>query len=229
MLPDYTVLTTTDLFRGIPADQLAALVEFLRPSARTYSKGDTLLLAGDEQSEIGVVVSGCLRAEKHTPAGTSFPLSQLGPGAIFGEILSAGHVKSPVTITALKDSRVLFLPYRSIITPPGDPPPGHARLVQNLAAGISEKYFALDKRLDMLLLKSLRAKLCAYLLEQSRLAGAVTFSVPFGRAALAAYLNCDRSALCRELSRMQAEGLVEVYRNSFKLLDPAAIQGQARR
>ena len=37
---------------------------------------------------------------------------------------------------------------------------------------------------------------------------------------LAAYLNCDRSALSRELSRMQEEGLIELFRGSFKLPDP---------
>ena len=36
---------------------------------------------------------------------------------------------------------------------------------------------------------------------------------------LAEYLNCDRSALSRELSRMQHDGLIETWRSSFKLLD----------
>ena len=39
------------------------------------------------------------------------------------------------------------------------------------------------------------------------------------RAGLAEYLNCDRSALSRELSRMQHDGLIETWRSSFKLLD----------
>lgn len=229
MPTDLELLSATYLFKGIPSPQLPALIDFLSPAARSCLRGQTVLLVGDEQSEIGVVVSGRLRAEKFTPAGTSFTLSHFGPGDVFGDVLSAGHVKSPVTITAVKDSRILFLPYRNLITPQGEPPAGHAKLVQNLAAGISEKYFALDKRLDLLLLKSLRAKLCAYLLNECRQAGASTFSVPFGRAAMAAYLNCDRSALSRELSRMQSEGLLEVYQNSFKLLDLPAITSQARR
>ena len=41
---------------------------------------------------------------------------------------------------------------------------------------------------------------------------------------LAAYLNCDRSALSRELSRMQREGLLDPYRSSFKLLQPDALR-----
>ena len=40
------------------------------------------------------------------------------------------------------------------------------------------------------------------------------------RAELAAYLNCDRSALSRELGRMQEDGLIELFRSTFKLPDP---------
>ena len=53
--------------------------------------------------------------------------------------------------------------------------------------------------------------------------GADTFSIPLSRAGLAEYLNCERSALCREISRMRAEGLIETYKNSFKILDRAAL------
>ena len=229
MPSDCEILSTTYLFHDIPPAQLPALAEFLRPISRHFPKGGTVLLAGDERSEIGIVASGSLQAEKHTPAGTSFVMAHLGPGDVFGDVLGGGRVKSPVTITAAEDCRVLFLPYHALITPQGTPPPGHSKLVQNLAAGISEKYFALDRRLDLLLLKSLRAKLCAYLLDQAKQNGAFTFSVPFGRAGMASYLNCDRSALSRELSRMQGEGLLEVYQNSFKLLAPEALKNQARR
>lgn len=48
------------------------------------------------------------------------------------------------------------------------------------------------------------------------------------RAGLAEYLNCDRSALSRELSRMQKDGLLETYRGSFKLLDKEGLRAQCQ-
>ena len=41
---------------------------------------------------------------------------------------------------------------------------------------------------------------------------------------LADYLNCDRSALSRELSLMQKDGLLDTFKSSFKLLDPDALK-----
>ena len=41
---------------------------------------------------------------------------------------------------------------------------------------------------------------------------------PYTRAGLAAYLGCDRSALCRELSRMRRDGILQIDGRVFRLL-----------
>ena len=74
--------------------------------------------------------------------------------------------------------------------------------------------------MELICCKSLRGRICMWLLEQREACGADTFSTPMNRTELAAYLHCDRSALSRELSRMQEEGLIELFRGSFKLPDP---------
>ena len=65
---------------------------------------------------------------------------------------------------------------------------------------------------------TLREKLLTFLSGWERRCGQKTFQIPFDRAALAVYLGVNRTALSRELSAMQAEGLLEFYKNSFKLL-----------
>ena len=86
------------------------------------------------------------------------------------------------------------------------------------------KYFLLSHRVDLLVMKTLRAKVCAYLLSEAEQQGSMTFTIPFSRIQLADYLNCDRSALSRELSLMQRDGLLDTYRSSFKLLEPEALR-----
>ena len=98
------------------------------------------------------------------------------------------------------------------------------RLLQNLVRTISDKYFLLSRRVDLLVMKTLRAKVCAYLLSEAEQQGSMTFTIPFSRIQLADYLNCDRSALSRELSLMQRDGLLDTYRSSFKLLEPEALR-----
>ena len=43
---------------------------------------------------------------------------------------------------------------------------------------------------------------------------------------VAAYLHCDGNAISRELSRMQEDGLIELFRSTFKLPDPERLANE---
>ena len=204
------LLQTTTLFAGLSAAELSTLLSRLGASVRSYGKGEALVLAGEPSRRVGIVLSGELEA--YRPA----------PGGVFGDVLGGSSLSSPVTVLAAAPCEVLLLPYERLLLSDGSP--AHQRVVQNLVRTISDKYFSLSRRIDLLVMKSLRAKVAAYLLSEAARAHSLTFSIPFSRIQLADYLNCDRSALSRELSTMQREGLIDTYRSSFKLLDPDALQ-----
>ena len=146
----------------------------------------------------------------------------MGPGGVFGDVLGGSSLDSPVTVVASTPCEVLLFPYEKLLQPDGSA--ARQRLLQNLVRTISDKYFLLSRRVDLLVMKTLRAKVCAYLLSEAEQQGSMTFTIPFSRIQLADYLNCDRSALSRELSLMQRDGLLDTYRSSFKLLEPEALR-----
>ena len=225
----YPLLAQTPLFRHIPPEGLARLMGCFAPAVRRYEKGDILLLAGYATGEIGILLEGEATAVKTTPDGAAVTITDLAPGSVFGDVLAGSDVKSPVTITARGGCKAVYIPCQRLLRPCAAMHPEHMQLMTNLVRTISDKYFDLDRRVDLLILKSLRSKLCAYLLEKADAAGADTFSIPLSRAGLADYLNCERSALCREISRMRREGLIETYKNSFKILDRAALAREYQR
>ncbi|HML49612.1 MAG TPA: helix-turn-helix domain-containing protein, partial [Clostridia bacterium] len=65
--------------------------------------------------------------------------------------------------------------------------------------------------------RTTRDKLLSYLSALAEEAGRNEVTPPFNRQELADYLAVDRSALSRELSRMQAEGLLRYDKNTFTL------------
>ena len=180
------------------------------------------VLAGEPSRRVGIVLSGELEAYRPAPGGVRIPIAQVEPGGVFGDVLGGSSLSSPVTVLAAAPCEVLLLPYERLLLSDGSP--AHQRVVQNLVRTISDKYFSLSRRIDLLVLKSLRAKVCAYLLSEAERAGSLTFSIPFSRIQLADYLNCDCSALSRELSQMQRDGLLDTYKSSFKLLEPAVLK-----
>ena len=216
------LLQSTSLFAGLEAEALRVLLGEVGAVLRTYSRGETLVLAGQPNRRVGVVLSGAIEAYHSAASGARLPISQMGPGGVFGDVLGGSSLSSPVTVVASAPCEVLLLPYERLLLSDGSP--AHQRVVQNLVRTISDKYFSLSHRIDLLVMKSLRAKVATYLLSEAARAHSLTFSIPFSRIQLADYLNCDRSALSRELSTMQREGLIDTYRSSFKLLEPDALQ-----
>jgi CRP-like cAMP-binding protein len=76
----------------------------------------------------------------------------------------------------------------------------------------------LHDRNDCLIKPTVREKVLTYLIKVATTQKNRTLTVPFDRSAMAEYLNVDRSALSRELSRMRKDGLIDFYKNNFRLL-----------
>ena len=216
------LLRSTSLFTGIEDDALRVLLSELGAVIRSYGKGEALVQAGMPNRRVGVVLTGCIEAYRPAPGGARVPITRMGPGGVFGDVLGGSSLDSPVTVVAASRCEVLLFPDERLLLSDGSA--AHQQALQNLVRTISDKYFLLSRRVDLLVLKSLRAKVCAYLLSEAEQQGSLTFSIPFSRIQLADYLNCDRSALSRELSLMQRDGLLDTYRSSFKLLQPDALR-----
>ena len=216
------LLQTTSLFAGLEQPALRMLLRDLCAVVRSYGRGETLVQAGHSNRRVGVVLSGTIQAYRPAPGGTHLPITHMEAGGVFGDVLGGSSLDSPVTVVAASSCEVLLFPYERLLLSDGSA--AHQQALQNLVRTISDKYFLLSRRVDLLVLKSLRAKVCAYLLSEAEQQGSLTFSIPFSRIQLADYLNCDRSALSRELSLMQRDGLLDTYRSSFKLLQPDALR-----
>ena len=203
--PYYETMRRTSLLRGMTDAELDTLMACFAPRVRRYAKGELLLMAGYETHEVGLVLEGAITASKPLADGSTVVMARMGPGGVFADVLAGGRSRSPVNVSAAEPVwHCIFL--RGTAAPCAALHSAHLKLLQNWLETISDKYFALDRRLELICCRSLRGRICMWLLEQRERCGADTFSTAMTRTELAAFLNCDRSALSRELSRMQEEG-----------------------
>ena len=142
------LLQTTTLFAGLSAAELSTLLSRLGGSVRSYGKGEALVLAGEPSRRVGIVLSGELEAYRPAPGGVRIPIAQVEPGGVFGDVLGGSSLSSPVTVLAAAPCEVLLLPYERLLLSDGSP--AHQRVVQNLVRTISDKYFSLSRRIDLL-------------------------------------------------------------------------------
>lgn len=212
----FQILQRTKLFAGLVPTQLEPLLLCMGARQAHYAKGACVIEEGDTLTEIGVVLSGTARAVKCSPEGSVILISLLAQGSEVGALLAAhSGRKSPVTVQADSALTVLFFPFEKILSRCHRACAGHDLLLRNAMALVAEKGLLLHERLHCLLQPSIRAKVLTYL---SQTAGVGRSGcIPLSRNAMAQYLNVDRSALSRELSRMQRDGLLQYHKNHFVL------------
>ena len=177
-----------------------------------------LLHAGDLTEKMGLVLEGSVTIESNDAWGNRSILSHVGPMQLFAETyaLLAGE---PLLVDAAanEDCRVLFLRADGILQLTEQAAPWARKLADNLLCITAAKNLHLAGRSFHTAPKTIRGRVMAYLNTVSLQKQSKDFDIPFDRQQLADYLNLERSALSKELGRMQREGLIETRKSHFRI------------
>ena len=211
-----SALLSCGLFFGIGSGQAEVLLKCLGGETVHCEKNAVLWSAGQQVSRCAVVLSGMVWAEAVRTDGTRTLVACHGAGGLVGDILMASPESvSPVYVIAAEPSEILLIPFSAVMGGCSKCCPAHEKLRENLVQEIARKYWAQRRRLGYLAIGSLRGRIAAFLLDRSS-GGA--FSLGMSREDMADYLCVNRSALSRELSRMKKSGLIDCYRDTFRIL-----------
>ena len=212
------VIQQVALFRGMDEAELAAALSALSAKEKTYEKDETILYAGNVSEHMGLVLEGSVTIESNDVWGNRTILSHVETGGTFAETYALlEDAPMLVDVIANERSRILFLRIGSLHRLQQDISPWRVKLIGNLLRISSQKNLHLSGRSFHTAPKSIRGRVMAYLNSVSLQKNKIDFDIPFDRQQLADYLNVERSALSRELSNMQQDGLIIVRRNHFEI------------
>ena len=197
------------LFRDISAAEVDRFIENTGAVIKRYERGSRFLKAYEANSNIGVIVEGEAQVLSEDRFGNEAISHNLERGAMLGST-SAILPKVPYTtnIEALTDVLVLWVPYRALLTAGPKLGRTHGIVMKNLLEAFCRKNLLMMEKIELLSQKTLRERLILYLLQRERRQNREKVHVP-GRVQLAKELECNRSALTREISAMRAEGMLD--------------------
>ncbi len=210
---------SSPLFQGIGADAWAQMQQYGGTRERSFAKGEVIFHIGAVVHELGIVLSGSVNIENIDLWGNKSILSHIPAGQVFAETYAYCGEPMMVDAVAAEETQVLFLNLGRLLLTPHPECSWQQVLNNNLLRISLHKNLALSERIFCTSPKTIRGRLLLYLSNQAARTGSRTFTIPFNRQALADYLSLDRSALSKELGKMRDEGLIEVEKNTFTLLD----------
>lgn len=215
----YEIIEKSPLFDGIRLEDLSAMLGCIGGRTIAIGKGQTVYHEGDPATHVGMVLKGAVRLVREDYYGNRSIVAHIGPASLFGETYACAGVPSlPISVVADEDSTVLLMDCRRITTTCSSACAFHNRIVFNLLRLVATKNLIFDQKIQVTSRRTTREKLMAYLLNQAKLQGSSSFSIPYDRQELADYLEVDRSGLSAEISKLRRDGILMSDKNHFVLL-----------
>lgn len=214
------LLEKSKLFLGVPQDEIAGLVNGNVGYLATYQKGEILIREGETWNSIDVILKGNVRVNRLFQDGSESTVHMLWETGVIGmEFLVKADYKSQFYYVA--ETEVItysfhkwhFTDYRQLGAKVS------FQMLKNLINILSHENVRQYRRLDALSARDLRGRLMVYLNYERKKKKSNEFDIPYSREGLATYLCVNRSALSRELGRMEKEGLIQTKGKHFVLID----------
>ena len=196
------------LFHDLRMEEIEHFLQVTGAALKSYGKGERPLQIYRENTQIGVVIEGRLRVFTEDRSGNEVVGHGLSRGAMLGTnsaVLPGIGCNSGVE--ALSPVLILWIPYRALLTVGTKLGRIHGLVMRNIMESLVNKNIRMLEKIELLSQKNLRERLIVYLLQQERQQGTAKVQVP-GRVQLAKELECNRSALTREISLMVEGGLL---------------------
>jgi CRP-like cAMP-binding protein len=191
---------------------------------RFLSRGEVLFVQGDACSAFFLLCSGYIKLYAGRDRRHSKIVEVIEPGETFAEAALFSGQGYPVTAEAIDDSELVavegFAFFRFVQQ--------HPHLSWKMLATLSRRAHQLVKQLEALTLLNAEQRVCAYLLEHSDSTApeCMVRHIPPRRADLAGILGLSAETLCRVLSKLKRQGLIEARDSRIVVLDHHALRAR---
>ena len=210
---DLNVLSRMPLFNDIEISFIKELLISLDCKEKTFVSKDFIWKAGSPCSQFGIVLEGSVQSlDPNRDEGQI--IQRFSKGQSFGEAIAFGKHITWVDIVAAQDCRIIFISAPKIIENKLNA--NVSTLAINLLSEISNKLSLITFKNQIISEPRIRNKFLMYLSTLPTDEKGFK-KVNFLQKDLAQYLNVNRYAFNRELSRMKEEGIIEIDGQNIRL------------
>lgn len=187
----------------------------LKYSIKAYQKNSLLFRQGDTCDALYILMTGSVKTEMITENGNLLGVEIINaPRPLAPAFIFSSNNRFPVDVTAIEDVEVLRIPKDEVIRLMNT----HPDFMQQFLKHNANRTQFLTNRLQLLSIKTIKGKIAHFLLEQADQEG-TTFKINRNQTELADFFGVARPSLARSLSEMIEDGVIEVNKKEYKLLN----------
>ncbi len=214
-------LQSFDFLRGLEEPTLVRLAE--SATWKVFAADAVVFWEGDTESNLYFLQYGSLKVLKSTPDGREQVLRFIGAGEIFNEVGVLAKKPNPVTAVALEESGIWLIPRGALEATLLAHPRVAIQIIENMA----EKIINLVTLAADLSLKTVEARFAKLLLEQAE-GDVIERRRWTNQTELASRLGTVPDVLSRVIRELTKAGLIEMDRQSIRILDRAGLSARAQ-
>ena len=213
------ILQATEFFRGIPDNIILSIVESTSCYVKNYHAGATIYDYGSSITYAGIVLDGEVDVIHSSANGNESIVSRFPQGHLFGASFSCTETTNNLNhFRSITESTILFININLVLRELYSHCDYYLLLMENIMSALAASNIRLNTKIQVLTQKTLREKLLTYFELLAKQNHSREFTLSFNREQLASYLGSERSSLCRELSKLSDEKIIEINRNQVILL-----------
>ena len=211
-----SVLKRVPIFSGLSQQEFAFLTP--RLVQRKLRAGELIFSEGDACAGLYVVQAGNVRIFKSSAGGREQVLSIDGPGSSIAELPVFDGGDYPASAQAITDCTLFFFSEQDFQALCLQYPQVALKVLRVVGARLRRLVGIIEE----LSFTTVRHRLIALLVRLGKAEGlrngdAITLTIPMNNSELAAQIGTVRELVSRNLSRLQAEGLIEVDSRRLKI------------
>lgn len=218
-----SALKRAQLFAGLSEPEMQSLSA--RAVRKIYDAGELVFSEGEPCEGFYVVLAGKIRIFKTSASGREQILALEGPGSSVAELPVFDGGRYPASVAAIDPSEMIFISRKDFQAFCLE----HPQVALKVLAVVGSRLRRLVGIIEELSFTTVRQRLVSHLLRLASDIGqkterGVEITLPGSHQDLAHQIGTVRELVSRNLSRLQAEGLLELDARRILIRDPKGLE-----
>lgn len=204
---------------SIPDTEKEDFLNDVQFSIKSYKTDEWIISQGEEFTSLHILIEGEVKTVMIDEKGDFMNIETIkAPLPIASGFLFAGNNKSPVSVIAKKETKIICIPKDIVFMLMKK----HDAFMLAILSSISNKLQFMSEKVRLTSLRTIKAKLAYYLLKESE--GETTFQLKTSKQEIASLFGVSRQALTNVMNQLHEENIIDMERRSIKIVNRHALK-----